>query len=55
MKFDDKNTYLKRITLHDKDYGDNYDVFDLRVGKLTIRLSEADGNYLKKYFGVKEY
>jgi len=55
MKFDEKNTYLKRITLHDDDYGDNYDIFDLHVGRLVIRLSEIDGNYLKKYFGVKEH
>ena len=55
MKFNEKNTYLKRITLYDKDYGDNYDVFDLHIGKLTIRISKANGDYLKKYFGVKEY
>lgn len=54
MKFDEKNTYLKRITLYDKDYNDYYDVFDLHIGKLTIRLDEAEGKYLKKYFGVKE-
>lgn len=54
MNFNEKNTYLKRFTLYDKSYDIHFDVFDWHVGKLTIRIGKKEGEYLKKYFGVKE-
>lgn len=43
---------LKEVTLRDKDYGDDYLVYDFNVGNLVLRVSQKDGEYLQK-LGVK--
>ena len=43
---------LKEVVLHDKDYGDDYLVYDFNVGNLVLRVSQKDGEYLQK-LGVK--
>lgn len=54
LQFTHLDTYLTRLTIHDEDYDENYDVYDFHVGRLTFRVSEQDARYLKDHFGVKE-
>jgi len=54
MKFTEENTYLKKVAIYDKDYQEIFYAYDWYIGKLVKRIGEEEGEYLKRYFGVKE-